>query len=64
LFMNWYGNQQGEGVEYHLLAVALGLAVAVRGSGAFSCDRLLRRLSEESSSQVKRAQTATLRAVR
>jgi putative oxidoreductase len=40
-FMNWYGTQQGEGFEYHLLAIALGLAVVVRGSGAFSCDRLL-----------------------
>ena len=35
LFMNSYGNQQGEGFEYHLLAIALGLAVAVKGSGAF-----------------------------
>ena len=62
-FMNWNGTQQGEGFEYHLLAIALGLTVAVRGSGAWSCDRLLRRLSDESNSQVRRAQTATLRAV-
>ena len=52
LFMNWYGNQQGEGFEYHLLAIALGLAVAVKGSGAFSCDRLLTRPSHESIGQV------------
>ena len=64
LFMNWYGTQQGEGFEYHLLAIALGLVVVVKGSGAWSCDRLLRRLSDESNSQVRRAQTATLRAVR
>ena len=64
LFMNWYGNQQGEGIEYHLLAIALGLAVAVRGSGAFSCDRLLSRLSHASISQVRRAQTAALRVAR
>jgi putative oxidoreductase len=63
-FMNWYGNQQGEGIEYHLLAITLGLAVVVRGSGALSCDRLLSRLSDESSGQVKREQAATLRAVR
>ena len=40
-FMNWAGNQQGEGYEYHLLALALGLAILMNGSGAFSIDRLL-----------------------
>jgi putative oxidoreductase len=54
LFMNWFGNQQGEGIEYHLLAIALGLTVAVNGSGALSCDRLLTRPSHESISQVGR----------
>ncbi|PYT60624.1 MAG: hypothetical protein DMG46_07050 [Acidobacteria bacterium] len=24
-FMNWTGTQQGEGFEYHLLAIAIGL---------------------------------------
>ena len=43
LFMNWFGNQKGEGFEYHLLAIAVGLAVVVRGSGALSLDRLLTR---------------------
>jgi putative oxidoreductase len=60
LSMNWDGNQQGEGIEYHLPAVALGLAVAVKGSGAFSCDRLLPGPSHASISQVGSAQTATL----
>jgi len=41
LFMNWFGAQKGEGFEYHLLAIALGLVVVLRGSGAFSLDRLL-----------------------
>jgi putative oxidoreductase len=40
-FMNWAGNQQGEGYEYHLLAMALGVAILMNGSGAFSMDRLL-----------------------
>ena len=40
-FMNWYGNQKGEGFEYHLLAIALGVVVLVKGSGAFSLDRWL-----------------------
>jgi putative oxidoreductase len=43
LFMNWFGTQKGEGFEYHLLAVALGLVVVLRGSGALSLDRLLAR---------------------
>lgn len=40
-FMNWYGNQQGEGFEYHILAVALALVVVLKGAGAFSIDRAL-----------------------
>ena len=40
-FMNWFGNQAGEGFEFHLLAVAIALAIVVRGSGAWSVDRLL-----------------------
>ncbi len=41
LFMNWTGAQKGEGFEYHLLAIALALAVLVKGAGAFSLDRLI-----------------------
>jgi len=40
-FMNWFGNQKGEGIEYHLLAIGLGLLILVKGAGAFSIDRLL-----------------------
>jgi hypothetical protein len=42
--MNWFGAQKGEGYEYHLLAIALALVVVLRGSGAFSLDRLLLQL--------------------
>ena len=41
LFMNWAGNQKGEGFEYHLLAIAIGLLILFKGSGAMSVDRLL-----------------------
>ena len=41
LFMNWLGDRKGHGCEYHLLAIALAAAVVVRGSGAWSLDRLL-----------------------
>ena len=42
-FMNWAGGQSGEGFEYHLLAIALGLAVLIKGSGAFSIDAVMQR---------------------
>ena len=42
-FMNWSGQQGGEGFEYHVLAIALAAAVIIRGSGALSLDRLLHR---------------------
>ena len=38
-FMNWYGNQKGEGYEYHLLALGLALVVMVYGAGKASLDR-------------------------
>jgi putative oxidoreductase len=50
-FMNWYGNQQGEGFEYHLLAIAMALAVLIKGSGALSVDR---SLSDKSSRPIYR----------
>ena len=40
LFMNWSGNQRGEGFEYHLLALAVAVLVMVRGAGAWSLDRV------------------------
>ena len=38
-FMNWMGNQKGEGVEYHLLVLGIVLAILVTGSGRWSVDR-------------------------
>ena len=40
-FMNWMGNQKGEGVEYHLLVIAIAAALLLRGAGAFSLDHAL-----------------------
>lgn len=40
-FMNWTGQQKGEGFEYHLLAIAIAVVLMVKGSGAFSVDRAL-----------------------
>lgn len=42
-FMNWSGQKKGEGYEYHLLAIAMAVAVIIGGSGAISLDRLITR---------------------
>jgi putative oxidoreductase len=42
-FMNWGGNQKGEGFEYHILAIGLALIVMIAGSGAASVDLALTR---------------------
>jgi len=35
-FMNWFGTQQGEGIEYHLLVIGMCLALIILGSGKYS----------------------------
>ncbi|HEY1987618.1 MAG TPA: DoxX family protein [Terracidiphilus sp.] len=41
LFMNWFGDRKGHGIEYHLLAIGLAMVIIAKGAGAFSLDRLL-----------------------
>lgn len=38
-FMNWSGAQKGEGIEYHLLVIAIAIALMIKGAGSFSIDR-------------------------
>ncbi len=40
-FMNWMGQQQGEGFEYHLLVLGIALVLMIRGGGKFSVDGAL-----------------------
>ena len=40
-FMNWYGAQKGEGFEYHLLAIAIALALIIKGGGSYSLDGMI-----------------------
>jgi putative oxidoreductase len=44
-FMNWFAALPAgtEGFEYHLLAIGICVALAIRGGGAFALDRLLTR---------------------
>ena len=47
LFMNWMGNQKGEGFEYHLLVIAMTIAIMIKGSGAMSLDHMLSHTPEQ-----------------
>ncbi|UCF31857.1 MAG: DoxX family protein [bacterium] len=40
-FMNWSGQQSGEGFEFHLLAVAMAAALMIKGGGRWSVDAWL-----------------------
>jgi putative oxidoreductase len=42
-FMNWTGQQAGEGFEFHLLAIGIAIALMVKGGGAASVDGELAR---------------------
>lgn len=42
-FMNWFGNQKGEGVEFHLLALGMVVALLILGGGKWSVDSLFSR---------------------
>ncbi len=44
-FMNWFGTQKGEGFEYHLLVIAIGIALMIKGGGALSVDRAISKRS-------------------
>ena len=40
-FMNWFGQQQGEGFEYHLLVIGMAAALVLTGGGKWSVDRMI-----------------------
>ena len=43
-FMNWFGNQKGEGFEYHLLIIGIAVSLLISGPGKWSLDHLIHRL--------------------
>jgi len=59
-FMNWYGNQKGEGFEYHLLTLVLGVAVILAGAGKWSIDSALSRWLETRRTSSTKAPTPTV----
>jgi putative oxidoreductase len=40
-FMNWGGTAKGEGFEYHILALAIGIALMIIGGGRWSVDGVI-----------------------
>jgi len=40
-FMNWFGNQPGEGIEYFILVIGSALALVLGGGGKWSFDSLI-----------------------
>ncbi|HEX3747446.1 MAG TPA: DoxX family protein [Bryobacteraceae bacterium] len=40
-FANWFGTQKGEGIEFHLLVLAITSFLMLAGGGALSVDRKL-----------------------
>lgn len=51
-FMNWFGQQAGEGFEYHLLVIGMGLSLLISGAGKLSVDQVIGKwLTKEESLQ-------------
>lgn len=42
-FINWFGNQSGEGYEYHLLVIGMAAALLISGAGKLSVDGVISR---------------------
>jgi putative oxidoreductase len=40
-FMNWFGQQKGEGFEFHVLVIGMAIAILLKGGGLLSLDKLL-----------------------
>ncbi|NIQ01242.1 MAG: DoxX family membrane protein [Nitrospinaceae bacterium] len=43
VFMNWQGQQAGEGFEYHLLALGLAAPLILYGGGKFAMDQIIEK---------------------
>ena len=40
-FMNWFGNQKAEGIEFFLLAIGMSMSLLISGAGKYSIDAAL-----------------------
>jgi hypothetical protein len=60
--MGFFTHQMGIPAPLAFLAIALGLAIAVKGSGALSFDQLISRLGSDPASQLPPTQATSLSA--
>ena len=51
-FMNWSGQQKGEGIEFFILAIGIAIAIMIGGSGAWSVDRALTTRNQQQPNRV------------
>ena len=59
-FMNWFGQQSGEGFEYHLLVIGMSLALLVVGGGKWALDGVIARwIGERTGLPVPKAREAS-----
>ena len=40
-FMNWFGQQKGEGLEYFILVIGLAIAILIGGAGRYAVDNVI-----------------------
>jgi putative oxidoreductase len=60
-FMNWMGQQTGEGFEYHLLVIGMSVALLISGGGKWAVDSLIARwLDEREVFPARKASTVSL----
>ncbi len=61
-FMNWFGTQKGEGIEYFLLMLGLAASLAFSGAGKLSIDSLLaKKKTKKTQLEVSLREEAVLR---
>ncbi len=54
-FMNWFGQQAGEGFEFHLLVIGTALALVANGGGKWSVDGVIAKWVSATSSERRAA---------
>ena len=54
-FMNWLGNQKGEGIEFFVLMAGLAVSLIISGGGKFSVDSLIKSKPEKPFTQISPA---------
>lgn len=46
-FMNWFGNQAGEGMEYFILIIGMSLGLVFGGAGKYALDSVIGKYIKE-----------------